>query len=35
MTKIYFAGPLFSQADIRYNAYIFEQIRQLDKTIYL
>ena len=20
MTKIYFAGPLFSQADLRYNA---------------
>ena len=33
MTKIYFAGPLFSQADLRYNAYLVEQIRQLDKTI--
>ena len=31
--KIYFAGPLFSQADLRYNAYLVEQIRQLDKTI--
>lgn len=24
---------LFSQADLRYNAYLVEQIRQLDKTI--
>ena len=31
MTKIYFAGPLFSQADLRYNAYLVEQIRQLIK----
>ncbi len=32
MTKIYFAD-LFSQADLRYNAYLVEQIRQLDKII--
>ncbi len=28
MTQIYFAAPLFAQSEVRYNAYLVEQIRQ-------
>lgn len=31
--KIYFAGPMFATADLRYNAYLVEKIRALDPTI--
>lgn len=28
--KLYFAGPMFAQADLRYNDYLVQQIRQLE-----
>lgn len=36
MKKIYFASPLFSEMEQRYNVYVTELIRQnLDVTVYL
>jgi nucleoside 2-deoxyribosyltransferase len=31
--KLYFAGPLFAQADLAYNAYLVKKIRELKPTI--
>ncbi|MFD2305464.1 nucleoside 2-deoxyribosyltransferase [Enterococcus termitis] len=33
--KIYFAGPMFAQADLRYNEYLVEKIRALDHSIHV
>ncbi|RMC42737.1 nucleoside 2-deoxyribosyltransferase [Lactobacillus sp. ESL0233] len=33
MMKVYLANALFSQAEINYNAYLAEKIRQLDTAI--
>ncbi|MDH6365022.1 nucleoside 2-deoxyribosyltransferase [Enterococcus sp. PF1-24] len=31
--NIYFAGPMFATSDLRYNAYLVEEIRQLSTEI--
>lgn len=33
--NIYFAGPMFAQADLRYNDYLVEQIRQLNSRYHV
>ena len=31
--NIYFAGPMFAKADLRYNEYLVKKIRELDHSI--
>ncbi|MGM0217458.1 nucleoside 2-deoxyribosyltransferase [Enterococcus sp. AZ126] len=31
--NIYFAGPMFAKADLRYNEYLVKKIRELDRSI--
>lgn len=31
--KIYFAGPMFAQSDLTYNAYLVNKLRKIDNTL--